>query len=147
MMSFPRSVCALLALICVASCSPFPPNSGVRFTGAEARELMSNCLTPRLGRVTDVWTPTHEDIEATDRALWNAISEAPMFRSQVPNMRRQYIGIIVNRQRAVYVKARGQPENEAWRTEPCGGGRPIFSAAYVLGQRGITVMTLGPGWN
>ncbi len=137
---------ALLTLVSVNS-GAFPPNTGVRFSEAQAQELIDNCLSPNVRGITGVWTPSDSDIARADRVLRDALDSAPQYVEAIPEMRRQYIGVTMRHRRAIYIKARVEPENERWRTEPCGGGRPLFAAIHTLGQSGIMIMALGPGWN
>jgi hypothetical protein len=123
----------------------FDHNWGVVFPDAKALELVRQCSRASPGPVQGTWTPTAQQIEELDNALFPALTVQFVQREladkgfQASDYYRQYGGLIVGRQRIIYVNGfhrhvvEQSPRAASWKTAAvgiCDGGELAFGAEY-----------------
>jgi hypothetical protein len=142
------ALCALLLAACSATAAPTatptPPRpaffSSAAWTGvivpAELGDLFYRNLTGQTS--PRYWTPSQAQIDDLEQALPPYLRAAAPERSadlwqRVAPYKRQYIGIVLGDQQAIYVNAMCSMDDDRWQSEPVmvmDGGDCFFNVTY-----------------
>jgi hypothetical protein len=141
------ALCTLLLAACSATAAPTatpPPRpaffSSAAWTGvivpAELGDLFYHNLTGQTS--LRYWTPSQAQIDDLEKALPaylrdNAPERSADLWQKVAPYKRQYIGILLGDQQAIYVNAMCSMDDDRWQSEPVmvmDGGDCFFNVTY-----------------
>ncbi len=124
--------CAL-ALLCV-TCLGQVPDQSVILPSSEAQSVSRLCSRQGPEHLGGGWLPSTEDIAKLERQLGDVSRMAPMSISKPFSYRRQYVGIIIDGKRLIYVNAFPSEMNDAhWKTRfvsVCDGGPSFWGVIF-----------------
>ena len=156
----------LLLATALASLSFLDPARGVLLSTDKAFAVLKQCSRTRFPDVSETWEPAAEQLPALEEALSDALrrgieqySWSGSYKPNVRNYYRQYVGIVLNGKKVIYVNGfddsyaveiqhqpaekraarylQGLPaafrDSESWRWVPvvvCDGGPRYFGALY-----------------
>jgi hypothetical protein len=125
-----KATAAILFLSVAEAIGGQQDNHSVLLPKTEAHAVSSLCSRPAPGTIDDGWTPAKSEIDALEAHL----SGLPV--SNVGSYYRQYVGVIVDRRRLVYINAmcsKPDSSSSSWRSHlqnACDGGRCFWGAIY-----------------
>jgi hypothetical protein len=137
-----RLFIATLTLLAGCATTPLVPGRSVTLSGPMAYQIARPCSRPGPPKFDDVWEPTQADIAEMEahfgwlRRLRSTVCCLP--GAQVRNVNdyfRQYVGIVVNGRRLIYINAFAADEEppKSWTHHPinfCDGGTGSWGALY-----------------
>jgi hypothetical protein len=117
----------------------------VILTCDQARRLVKQCSRTGPENVTDFWMPSLVEIDSLEKALPRFIADKSGLRKPISAYCRQYVGLIVNGRKLIYVNALLASEFENreadaidWRKEPvtvCDGGADAWGVEFDVSSR------------
>lgn len=129
-------VALIVILSLLAACSNgqrVSPHS-VILKPKNAPKVIKSCNPEIPPDITDYWTPSVADAQQMEALLPNFLLNSPIHR-QFSDYYRQYVGVIANGRKLVFVSAFVTPSewHMHWKSDPvavCGGGSDYWRVAF-----------------
>jgi hypothetical protein len=139
--------CVLMVAICLSGCSAVADVDVAIISADRAPEILKQCSRPT-PEATGFWTPD-DDVVAQAESHLDQITRLPGNINEPRRYLRQYIGILVDGKRLLYINAGADRRHLEHPTDPlvmCDGGRGYWGAVFdaTLGEfRDLRINGLG----
>jgi hypothetical protein len=123
-----------LSLLAACSRAQIVSPRSVILKPKDAPKVVKSCNPEIPPDITGYWTPSIADAQQMEALLPDFLLNSPIHR-QFSDYYRQYVGVIADGRKLVYVNAFITPSewHVDWRTEPvavCGGGSDYWRVAF-----------------
>ena len=137
----------LLSGVLISSCAPAPqaselvPSYITVLPVKAGAEVLNQCSRSTIQNPDSFWVPTSDEVNAIEQELPQYLSRSGGRQPSSPldEYFRQYIGVVAQKQRLVYINFfRRSDSDESWQTEPvivCDGGDSYWGIVYNVDQK------------